>query len=232
MKQGSDVETPDGIGREYAVTLPSIGTLHEPDENRARAEAARQGEGLLIRNQSRYELIEEHGRGGLGVVWKARDRQLDRMVALKEVLPPDAAIRARFVREALVTARLAHPGIVPVYEAGRWASGEPYYVMKLVEGRTLADVAAEKTTLAERLSLLPRLIAVADAIAYAHAQGVLHRDLTPANVILGAYGETVVIDWGLAKDMRVPAADLSSVVPQTTDADSSRVGAVIGTPAF
>src|SRR5262249_41648496 len=159
------------------------------------ADAARAPAELPQRTRGRYELIDEHGRGGLGCVWKARDLDLGRVVALKEVLPEDDASRARFVREALVAARLGHPAIVPVHEAGRWDSGQPFYVMKLVAGRTLREVAAEKESLAERLSLLPSVIAVVDAIAYAHAQGVLHRDLKPANVLIGDFGETVVIDW-------------------------------------
>ena len=186
---------------------------------------------LPIRDRGRYEFLAEHARGGLGRVWRARDRELGRVVALKEVLPPDAVARARFVREALVTARLEHPAIVPVHEAGRWDTGEPFYVMKLVSGRTLGEVVKDKTRLADRLSLLPSLIAVADAIAYAHAQGVMHRDLKPANVIIGAYGETVVIDWGLAKDLRAAEATGEGAVG-SPEPSATVAGGVVGTPSF
>src|SRR5262245_33238941 len=154
---------------------------------------------LPARERSRYTVIAEHARGGIGRIIRARDEELGRELAVKELLAPYPAAEARFVREALITARLEHPGIVPVHEAGRWESGEPFYAMKLVSGRTLKEIVEEKKRLSERLSLLPNLIDVAEAIAYAHDRGVIHRDLKPSNVIVGEFGETVVIDWGLAK---------------------------------
>jgi serine/threonine protein kinase len=147
---------------------------------------------------ARYEPIGEHARGGLGRIVRALDMRLGRTVAVKQLLHHDDWHERRFVREALITARLQHPGIVPVLEAGRWPSGEPYYVMKLVEGRTLKELINETRTLRDRLALLPHVIAIADAVAYAHGEGVIHRDVKPANVIVGAFGETVVVDWGLA----------------------------------
>src|SRR5215813_12557875 len=128
-----------------------------------------------------YEIIGEFARGGLGRILSARDRVLNRPVALKELIHGRGEATHRFLREALTTARLQHPNIVPVYEAGRWPSGEPFYAMKLVSGRPLDRVIAEATTLADRLALLPRLASAADAIAYAHSQRVIHRDLKPAN---------------------------------------------------
>jgi len=118
----------------------------------------------------RYELVGEHARGGLGRVVRAVDKRLGRTVAVKELLRHNESNEARFMREALITARLQHPGIVPVHEAGRWPSGDPYYVMKLVEGRTLKELIAERTTMRDRLSLLPHVIAVADAVGYAHSE--------------------------------------------------------------
>src|SRR5262249_59313452 len=103
--------------------------------------------------------------------------------------------------EAILTATLQPPATIPVYEVGRWPSGEPFYAMKLVSGRSLEDVIAETRGLRERVALLPHIIAVAEALAYAHSERVIHRDLKPANVLVGAYGETVVIDWGLAKNL-------------------------------
>src|SRR4051812_7549501 len=144
-----------------------------------------------------YRPEREIARGGMGRIVAAEDLRLGRAVALKELIDPVAEQRGRFQREALITARLQHPGIVPVYEAGRWPSGDPFFAMKLVSGRPLDRVIAEAATLADRLALLPRLAAAADAIAYAHSQRVIHRDLKPANVLIGEFGETVVIDWGL-----------------------------------
>src|ERR1043166_2676983 len=119
----------------------------------------------------RYEQVSEHARGGLGRVVRALDRRLGRTVAVKELLRHDPSNEARFLREAMITARLEHPGIVPVHEAGRWPNGDPYYVMKLVEGRTLKELIGERATLRDRLELLPLVTAVADAVGYAHSEG-------------------------------------------------------------
>lgn len=189
---------------------------------------------LQFRDPDRYEIIAEHGRGGLGRVLRARDKEMGRDVALKEMLRRGHTAEARFFREALITARLEHPGIVPVHEAGRWPDGTPFYAMKLVAGRPLSDLIDEAKTLEQRLALLPHVIAVADAIAYAHERRIIHRDLKPSNVIVGEFGETVVIDWGLAKQLdddddtheqngpyRSPARDGLTVA-----------GSILGTPAF
>ncbi len=186
----------------------------------------------------RFELLDELARGGLGRVFRARDPRTGRIVAIKEVLRPQQEIILRFAREALVTANLQHPSIVPVYEVGRWPSGEPFYAMKLVEGRTLDALITESTSQAERLALLPHVIDVAEALAYAHSERVIHRDLKPANVLVGAYGETVVIDWGLAKNLATEeAADeeldvlpIASTIPP--EAGETVAGSVLGTPAY
>jgi len=184
-----------------------------------------------FRDPGRYQIIAEHGRGGLGRVSRARDRELGRDVAIKELLPSNHG-DGRFLREALITARLEHPGIVPVHEAGRWPDGTPFYAMKLVAGRPLHDLIAERTTVEERIGLLHHVIAVADAIAYAHDRNIIHRDLKPANVIVGDFGETIVIDWGLAKD--VAAQEDSSEGPfRSPPADALTVtGGVLGTPGY
>lgn len=189
---------------------------------------------LPFRSRSRYQLLGEHARGGLGKILKARDKDLGRELAIKELRAPDSPAAARFVREALITARLEHPSIVPVHEAGRWENGEPFYAMKLVSGRTLKELVQDASNLAARLALLPSVIAVVDAIAYAHDQGVIHRDLKASNVIVGAFGETVVIDWGLAKDLQRPDDILGEVAqsPYRVNADYTIAGAVVGTPAF
>jgi WD40 repeat protein len=191
---------------------------------------------LKVRDPRRYEFIEEHGRGGLGRVMRTRDLDLGREVAVKEILDPSGVDEVRFVREALITARLEHPGIVPVHDAGRWPNGTPFYSMKLVSGRSLKDVLSATASLEERLALLPHIIAVADALAYAHDRRIIHRDLKPANIIIGAFGETVVIDWGLAKDLSSSEKDLgfADAGPYRTAPDNglTNTGAVMGTPAY
>jgi tetratricopeptide (TPR) repeat protein len=186
-----------------------------------------------------YGRDKEIARGGMGRIVAAEDRRLGRKVALKELLDPSADQVGRFQREALITARLQHPGIVPVYEAGRWPGGEPFFAMKLVSGRPLDKVIGEATKLEDRLALLPRLAAACDAIAYAHSQRIIHRDLKPGNVLIGDFGETVVIDWGLAKDLdaddSLESANRAPRPKRPTESGSSTLtvaGAVMGTPAY
>ncbi len=165
--------------------------------------------------------------GGMGKITRARDRRLGREVAIKEMLAPE--LRARFEREAMITARLQHPAIVPIYEAGTWPNGNAFYTMRLVTGGTLAHAIEGAKTLVARLALLPHVIAVTEALAYAHSRKIIHRDVKPQNVLVGEFGETVVIDWGLAKELgqldEAPA--LAHAAPELTQA-----GSVIGTPCF
>ena len=196
---------------------------------------AEPAERALADDPERYEQVNEHARGGLGRVVRAVDKRLGRTVAVKELLRHDESNEARFMREALITARLEHPGIVPVHEAGRWPNGDPYYVMKLVEGKTLKERIAECTSLRERLALLPHVIAVADAVGYAHSEGVIHRDLKPSNIMLGAFGETIVVDWGLARDRKrdLPEPEEGEYVASGGSGSCSTVsGKVVGTPAY
>jgi WD40 repeat protein len=188
---------------------------------------------LAADDPERYEPVGEHARGGLGRVVRAVDRRLGRTVAVKELLRHDPSNEARFLREAMITARLEHPGIVPVHEAGRWPNGDPYYVMKLVEGRTLKELIVEGATLRERLGLLPHVIAVADAVGYAHSEEVIHRDLKPSNVIVGSFGETIVVDWGLARDRKRNLPEPSDEILTAAGSGVSTVsGKVVGTPAY
>jgi WD40 repeat protein len=186
------------------------------------------GDELPSADPERYQILDELARGGHGRILRAHDRKLDRPVALKVPLRPEGAFR--FAREARITARLQHPAIVPVYEAGRGPSGEPFCVMKLVVGRTLREVIAERPSLDARLQLIPNLIAVSDAVAYAHAQRIVHRDLKPANVLVGSYGETVVLDWGVAKDLA--AAEAPGGDGEAASDDGTTDGSVRGTPAY
>jgi WD40 repeat protein/tRNA A-37 threonylcarbamoyl transferase component Bud32 len=182
----------------------------------------------------RYLIAGEFARGGRGRILKAYDRRLDRDVALKELLIDDGRAKARFVREALVTARLQHPAIIPIFDVGRWSNGKPFFAMKLLPaGRSMARGIEAAKGLEERLALLPALVAVSDAVAYAHQQGVLHRDLKPSNVLLGLFGETMVIDWGLATDIAsaeehrpIDSAYALAALPLT------HTGSVMGTPLY
>ncbi len=187
---------------------------------------------LLPVEAQHYVLGFEIARGGMGRIVAARDRRLRRPVAVKELLP-EAGDARRFEREALITARLQHPSIVRIYEAGRWKDGSPFYAMEMVNGRSLDKVIAEAKTLDARLALLPHVIAVADALAYAHAQHIVHRDLKPSNVLVAAFGQTVVIDWGLAKDL---LDDASTIEPTPRNAPHApgltMAGSVMGTPAY
>jgi Protein kinase domain len=184
------------------------------------------------RTNERYELIGEHGRGGIGRVLRARDTDLGREVAVKELLVTGHQSEQRFVREAVLTARLQHPGIVPVHDVGRWPNGTPFYTMKLIQGATLRANIEQRQTLAERLQLIPAVIAIADAVAHAHERGVIHRDLKPSNVIIGDLGETVVIDWGLAKELHQTDPSENSPHPYREDAGATRTGAVLGTLGY
>src|SRR4051794_9936002 len=180
---------------ELSKTVTATAALQDVD-------VAASAQALPSTDINHYELLGEVARGGIGRIVKAHDRRLNREVALKQLHDARGG-QARFAREALLTARLQHPSIIPVHEIGQFASGEPFFAMKLVHGQSLRDAIRERPTLEERLELLPNALAVADAMAYAHSQRVIHRDLKPSNVLIGAFGETVVIDWGLAKDLDV-----------------------------
>ncbi len=155
--------------------------------------------GLRTPETTRYQGSTELGRGGLGRVMLARDHRLGREVAIKQLSAPSPTNRARFVREVQLTAQLEHPGIVPIYDAGVDEQGEPYYAMRRVSGETLTERVAATTDAADRLTLVPLVLAAAEAVAFAHERGVVHRDLKPSNILIGARGETIVIDWGLAR---------------------------------
>jgi serine/threonine protein kinase len=166
---------------------------------------------------TRYVLDREIASGGMGRVFAGRDLRLERPVAIKMLRTSDVAAAARFEREVKLAARLQHPGVVPVYDAGFWPSGEPFLVMKLVLGQSLARVIRDAETLADRMALLPHVIAAADAVAFAHDQSIVHRDLKPTNILVGAFGETVVVDWGLAKDLRVVAPSATATATALAD---------------
>jgi serine/threonine protein kinase len=144
---------------------------------------------------TRYRLVRVAGSGGMGTVYVVEDTELRRRVALKVLDLPDPDVEARLRREAQVLARLEHPGIVPVHDVGVLPDGRTFYTMKWVEGARLDRHVTAAMPLAERLRLFLR---IADAVAFAHAKGVLHRDLKPENVMVGPFGEVLVMDWGVA----------------------------------
>jgi serine/threonine protein kinase len=161
-------------------------------------ERLREGPGVPDLAGTRYRLLGEVARGGMGIVFAAEDEQLRRKVALKvlDTLGGEAELADRLMREARVLARLEHPGIVPVHEVGTLADGRVFYAMKFVKGHRLDQYLESVASVPDRLRLFLR---ICDAVAFAHTRGVLHRDLKPANVMVGPFGEVLVMDWGLAK---------------------------------
>lgn len=196
----------------------------------------------LRESGARYTVRGEHARGGMGRIFRVWDRQMHREVALKEVLPGDGdaggRLVARFLREARITGRLQHPSIIPVHEIGVRDSGAFYYTMKLVRGRTLRQAIKESANLEGRLALLPHFVDLCQAMAYAHAHGVIHRDLKPSNVMIGEFGETQVIDWGLAKevgrpeDAEVPESGMLQDRHEGESPDLTQAGQLLGTPHY
>lgn len=188
----------------------------------------RQAGGDSEPSSDRYDVIRELGRGGMGVVYLAQDRQLGREVALKVLTGMHTASDdARLVREAQVLAGLEHPGIVPVHDMGELVDGRQFYVMRLVRGETLASRLASGMPVRDGLRVFSR---ICEAVAFAHAQGVIHRDLTPRNVMLGAFGDVLVLDWGVAKQRNAQPALASS--GRMTTSGTTQDGAVLGTPGY
>lgn len=191
---------------------------------------------------TRYELRELIARGGMGAVYAAEDRKLNRCVALK-VLDSGAAapeLAERLLREAQILAQLEHPGIVPVHDVGTLPDGRVFYTMKFVEGLRLDQHIKQLDSLPERLRLFLR---ICDAVAFAHARGVLHRDLKPANVMVGSFGEVLVMDWGLAKVLKENPASGETVFASATQTENANKeetqssaitghGTVLGTPGY
>ncbi|MFO0880238.1 MAG: tetratricopeptide repeat protein [Gemmataceae bacterium] len=188
---------------------------------------------------SRYVLLEEIAQGGMGTVYRVHDPDLHRTLALKVLHAEhrgDAEMVRRFLEEARIAGQLQHPGVVPVHEIGRLGDGRPFFTMKLVEGRTLAALLSERPFLDHDLSRFLEIFErVAQTMAYAHAQGVLHRDLKPTNIMVGAFGEVQVMDWGLAKFLGEPPDPNQPVVDSqasTWRPDQTQAGLVVGTPAY
>jgi len=185
---------------------------------------------------TKYVALDRIAQGGMGTVYRVRDRELGRDVALKVIRLPEASpdIAARMLREARTLARLEHPGIVPVHDVGRLSDGRVFYAMKLVRGAPLDRLPT--STLADRLRIVER---ICEAVAFAHAHGVIHRDLKPQNVMVGPFGEVLVMDWGVAKLV----GDVSSLgslegggevadLVVEAGAPTTGHGVVLGTPGY
>jgi serine/threonine protein kinase len=198
-----------------------------------------------------YQLLKELARGGMGIIYQARDLTINRNVAIKllhERFSSDSPAARRFLEEAQITGQLQHPGIPPIYQVGRLTNGRPFLAMKLIKGETLealvkSSAAGLKARGDARLNYLALLEAIAQAVGYAHAHGVIHRDLKPQNIMIGHFGEVQVVDWGLAKllgELPSTSPTIESAAASTTmynprvDSDGShtQAGMVLGTPAY
>ena len=230
---------------DVAASLVHVSQQSEVDPFATRAATA----GDATSSGTRFRILRPHAKGGLGKVSVALDAELHREVALKEIKEEHAHrndSRGRFLVEAEVTGGLEHPGIVPVYGLGTYADGRPYYAMRFIRGDSLKSAIESfhqtdwkgkdsERSLALR-KLLGRFVDVCNAIAYAHSRGVLHRDLKPGNIMLGNYGETLVVDWGLARVQdRTEELDSAQAPLQLSSGSNSGqtvAGAAIGTPGY
>ncbi len=197
-----------------------------------------------IEPEGRYQIKSEHRRGGQARILVAYDTFMGREVAFKELITSPgpggrphgakekALLARRFLREARIAGRLTHPSIVHVYETGRRVDGTLYYTMPLVRGKTLAEEIAARPDLADRLELLPHFQDLCHGIAYAHSQGVLHRDIKPENVLIGEFGETVLLDWGLAKTAMLPSDSGVRRSHFEEEEALTELGMSLGTPAY
>jgi serine/threonine protein kinase len=179
---------------------------------------------------TRYRLLDELGRGGMCTVFLAEDPSLGRRVALKvlDVPDPDGQLASRLTREAEILARLEHPGIAPVHDVGSLPDGRVFYAMKYVRGPRLDAFAASAATLPARLRVFQRIV---EAVAFAHDRGFLHRDLKPENVMVGPFGEVLVMDWGLAKALGESAPSVDGRASRAPGPHTGH-GAILGTPGY
>jgi serine/threonine-protein kinase len=236
------------------ASLPHVSAARQDRENDPWRTVTHPSVGDSTSAGTRFRILRPHAKGGLGEVFVALDTELNRDVALKEIqdhYADNPGHRARFEFEAEVTGGLEHPGIVPVYGFGHTPDGRPFYAMRFIKGDSLKE-AIRRFHEAERQSrrdpgqstmalreLLGRFIDVCDAVAYAHSWRVLHRDLKPGNIMLGKYGETLVVDWGLAKaldqvepESAIGRSELPLKPASGSAVEPTGVGSVMGTPGY
>ncbi len=207
--------------------------------------------GLSDWNHEKYHLKDELGRGASGRVVLAKDNHIGREIAVKELLKdrrPEYLrqkkpgyyinIMKRFLREARITGQLEHPSIIPVHEIGAKDDGTLYYTMRRIQGNTLHQEIKAADTTKKKIKLLPHFIDVCNAVAYAHSMGVIHRDIKPDNIMVGPFGETFLVDWGIAKAPNLPeiedpdSIDIPNAIDSGVKIDATLVGSVIGTPSY
>ena len=246
LEEGADAPLSSVLG---AMGISLLQVVEEPGPTRpmgppnlADTAPSTGGRRALPSHLGRHEALGELGRGGMGVVLEARDPELRRVVAVKLVGNPRSitnAQLARFVAEAQITSQLQHPNIVPVHDIGYTGDGEIYFVMKKVEGRSLREILTglRKGTLSDPKEwtlhrLLVIFVQICNAIAYAHDCGVLHRDLKPENIMLGPFGETLVMDWGVARVLGAPAESLVGDVIERITLSPTLDGVAVGTPGY
>ncbi len=258
---GGEVEKSLAAVATNPATHASLANLGEPDIQATLTRVARSGNGETIASNDenpdptagltfglstgdsqRFRILRPHARGGLGAVFVALDSELNREVALKQILErhaDDVVSRQRFVAEAEITGGLEHPGVVPVYSLGTYGDGRPYYAMRFIKGESLKEAieqfhASRGSRELELRKLLRRFLDVCNAIDYAHSRGVLHRDIKPANIIVGKHGETLVVDWGLAKAIgrADPSAGEQTIAPSSSGSSETLPGSTLGTPAY
>jgi tRNA A-37 threonylcarbamoyl transferase component Bud32 len=234
---------------DIGATLGHVGSGHGSTEEGDADRTATYSVGRATPDGQRFRVLRPHARGGLGAVFVALDTELHREVALKQILDShadDLTSRQRFLLEAEVTGGLEHPGIVPVYGLGTYGDGRPYYAMRFIRGDSLkeaiehfhADASLRNNPGRRSLELrklLRRFLDVCNAIDYAHSRGVLHRDLKPGNIIVGKHGETLVVDWGLAKatGQADPSSGERTLSPSSASGSAETLpGSALGTPAY
>jgi serine/threonine protein kinase len=212
MKEEFDIRPPrseDYLDRFISAAFDPQGRLGQDTDSAVGVETAfADEESEVPETLGRYPVLDRLGVGGVGVIYRVLDPDLGREIALKVIRPAcaqDPDLVRRFMEEARVASRIQHPGIVPIHEMGRLFDGRPYFTMKVVEGRTLAEILEDRRkTGIDTARLLEVFARVAETLAYAHAHGVIHGDLKPHNVMVGTFGEVQVLDWGLAS--RRPAS--------------------------
>lgn len=247
----------DGTVAEGQIQVDSLRIKSTNFRQKLSAKAAAKGEQPYnppALDGDRYELNDFVARGGIGEVWQADDMRLGRRVALKSLRRGRETMRERFVLEAELTGRLEHPGVVPVYDLALDRNDEPYYVMKFVRGRSMKDMVKayfrkskrdnseeaapsaddEDSRELQMQRLLDSFVSLCETVGYAHERGIIHRDIKPENVMVGAFGETLVLDWGLAKDKAAPDEKLTSLSDMhlSSSGTETRAGSVMGSPGY